>query len=33
MAPGQEANDDNLENLFDLLHNNGMLMLSLESPR
>ena len=25
MAPGKEANGDNLENLFDLLHNNGML--------
>ena len=24
MAPGQEANDDN-GNVFDLLHNNGML--------
>ena len=25
MAPDQEANGDNLENLFDLLYNNGML--------
>ena len=25
MAPGQEANSDNLGNLFDFLHNNCML--------
>ena len=25
MAPGYEANGDNIGNLFDLLHNNGML--------
>ena len=25
MTPGQEANDNNLGNVFELLHNNGML--------
>ena len=25
MAPGQDANDDNLGSLFDLLYNYGML--------
>ena len=25
MAPGQEANDDNFKNIFDLLHNISML--------
>ena len=35
MAPGQEANDDNLGNIFDLLYNNGMMcvLIRLASMR
>ena len=32
MSPGQEANGDNQEILFDLLDNNGMLSVCIRIP-